>query len=91
MNLKQSIKYEAGEGHLTPLGAAPHPHRSLALCRYRRLPSPHASEGGHHTPNIPHTRSVSRNNGKKKLRLEFSPAQTMAKKSSLSLLPNVAP
>jgi hypothetical protein len=26
-------KYEAGEGHLTPLGATPHPHRSLALCR----------------------------------------------------------
>jgi hypothetical protein len=24
-------KYEAGEGHLTPQGATPHPHRSLAL------------------------------------------------------------
>src|SRR5262249_35879388 len=24
-------KYETGEGHLTPLGATPHPHRSLAL------------------------------------------------------------
>src|SRR5262249_34661583 len=32
-DLSEPEKYEAGEGHLTPLGAPPHPHRSLALCR----------------------------------------------------------
>src|SRR5262249_15226461 len=80
--IREPKKYEAGEGHLTPLGATPHPRRSLALCR--SLPPvkvPHTSGGGHRTPNIPHAGRVPRNNGKKKLRLEFSPAQTMAKKS----------
>src|SRR5262249_53650721 len=47
-----------------------------------RLPkSPHKRRRTSRTPNIPHARSVPRNHGKKKLRLEFSPAQTMAKKS----------
>src|SRR5262249_41662911 len=79
---KRPKKYEAGEGYLTPLGATPHPHRSLALCRF--LPPvkvPTQAGRTSRTPNIPHAGSVPRNHGKKKLRLEFSPAQTMAKKS----------
>src|SRR5258707_9847948 len=76
-------KHEAGEGHSHAPRRYPSP-ASLAGAPSltHRLPGPHASGGGHHTPNIPHDDRVSRNNGKKKLPLEFSPAQTMAKKSS---------
>jgi hypothetical protein len=89
---RQSQKTKRVRDILTPQGATPHPHRSLAaLSQTHRLPSPHAGGSGHHTPNIPHVHNVSRNNGKIKLRLEFSPAQTMAKKSSrLSLPANIA-
>src|SRR5262245_19749 len=80
--LKQFKKDEAGEGRSHAPRRTPHPHRSLALCRYR-LPGPHTSGSGHHTPNVPHADSVSRKNGKIKLRLEFSPAQKMAKKARL--------
>ena len=89
---KQFQKDEAGEGHSHAPRRTPHPHRSLALCRYR-LPGPHTSGSGHHTPNVPHAHSVSRKNGKIKLRLEFSPAQKMAKKARLksSFATNLAP
>src|SRR5262249_9278312 len=61
--------------------------RSVASCRLPK--SPHKRRRTLRTPNIPHARSVPRNHGKKKLRLEFSPAQTMAKKSlaEISLFP----
>ena len=51
--------------NLTPLGAALHPPRSLALVADSRLPIPHASGGDITLPDIPHDANVYRNNGKK--------------------------
>ena len=51
---------------LTPLGAAPHPPRSLALSRL--VPAcqvPTQAAGDITLPDIPHIGRVSRNNGKK--------------------------
>jgi hypothetical protein len=78
-------KDEAGEGHSHAPRRYPSP-ASLAgaLSLTHRLPGPHTSGSGHHTPNVPHTDSVSRKNGKKKLQPEFSPAQKMAKKARLN-------
>src|SRR5262249_53433598 len=60
--------------------------RSVASCRLPK--SPHKQRRTSRTPNIPHASNVPRNHGKKKLRLEFSPAQTMAKKSLAEIFLN---
>src|SRR5512133_2320745 len=83
---RQSQKTKRVRDILTPQGATPHPHRSRrSVANSPPAKVPTQAGSGHHTPNVPHIDSVSRNNGKIKLRLEFSPAQTMAKKSSRSV------
>src|SRR6516165_7839142 len=78
-NRNRKIRSAGGPSHAP--GRYPSPASLAGAVAPYRLLSPHTSGGGHRTPNIPHAGRVPRNNGKKKLRLEFSPAQTMAKKS----------
>ena len=64
--------YEAGERHSRPQGAAPHPHRSLALVATNppaRAPRKRRSTIA--LPDFPHAGRVSRNNGKIKLSGNF--------------------
>jgi hypothetical protein len=62
---------------LTPLGAAPHPPRSLALVATRRLPNPHASGGRHHTPRHPPRRQGSAKQWQKKVLIVSFPGSMM--------------
>ena len=68
--------------NLTPLGAALHPPRSLALVADSRLPNPHASGGDITLPDIPHDANVSRNNGKKEPAANFPVRITAERRAS---------